>query len=128
SDTDGDGLPDTWERAYAADLTLLSPGNDSDGDGFTDAEERRIGTDPLDPGSRLQVVEWRPDDVGGVVLGTFASVPGRDYRLLVSDDLVSWTDCGTIRSAAWPATETPFELEPRGGVPDRLFIKVVVGA
>jgi uncharacterized repeat protein (TIGR03806 family) len=124
SDTDDDGLPDTWEKAYAADLALLAPARDSDGDGFTDDEERRMGTNPLDATSRLHVVEWRPDSAGQAVLGAFSSIPGRSYGLLVSEDLTSWTDYGVIRAADWPATETPFELDAGGALPGKLFVKV----
>ena len=48
SDMDDDGLPDTWERAYAPELALLAPNSDSDGDGLTDEDERQMGTSPLD--------------------------------------------------------------------------------
>ena len=124
SDTDDDGLPDTWEKAYAADLAVLAPARDSDGDGFTDDEERQMGTSPLDATSRLQVVEWRPDSPGQVVLGSFSSVTGRSYRLLVSENLSSWTDYGVVRAADWPATETPFELDPGAALPGKFFVKV----
>ncbi|MCW1925733.1 ThuA domain-containing protein [Luteolibacter arcticus] len=124
SDMDDDGLPDTWERAYAAELGLLEPGRDSDGDGFADEDERQMGTHPLDATSRLQVIEWRPDAAGQFVLGSFSSIPGRSYRLLVSDDLTTWTDRGVIRAAHWPASETPFELDPGEALPGKLFIKV----
>jgi uncharacterized repeat protein (TIGR03806 family) len=124
SDTDDDGLPDTWEKAYAADLALLGPSRDSDGDGFTDEEEREMGTSPVDATSRLQVVEWQPDSAGQGVLGSFTSIPGRSYRLLVSENLSAWTDYGLVRAADWPATSTPFELDPGPALPGKLFVKV----
>ncbi len=49
ADSDGDGMPDEWERKYdlnpqdSADAEL-----DSDEDGFTNAQEYADGTDPLD--------------------------------------------------------------------------------
>ncbi len=47
-DSDKDGMPDEWEKAYKLDH--LKPGNneDSDGDGFTDLEEFLNKTNPLD--------------------------------------------------------------------------------
>jgi len=45
ADTDGDGLPDYWERGYFCDLSQ-GPGNDYDEDGATNAEEYQAGTDP----------------------------------------------------------------------------------
>jgi hypothetical protein len=48
TDTDGDGLPDVWERAYG--LAAGDPSDaslDSDGDGRTNAQERADATHPL---------------------------------------------------------------------------------
>ena len=49
ADSDGDGMPDDWERKFSfnpqdpADAAL-----DSDGDGFSNLQEFQDGTDPLD--------------------------------------------------------------------------------
>lgn len=51
-DSDGDGLPDVWERKYG--LNPLDPADaslDSDGDGFSNLMEFKAGTDPLDKNS-----------------------------------------------------------------------------
>jgi hypothetical protein len=59
-DTDGDGIPDWWTRAYfnhptgqGADGSLA--GNDPDGDGFTNLQEFLAGTDPTDPNSAFRI-------------------------------------------------------------------------
>lgn len=57
-------------------------------------------------------------------LGSFTSIPGRSYRLLVSENLSAWTDYGLVRAADWPATSTSFELDPGTAVPGKLFVKV----
>jgi len=44
-DSDGDGLPDSWETTYFEDLTHDGTA-DSDSDGLTDLEEFQNGTDP----------------------------------------------------------------------------------
>ncbi|MBP7826274.1 MAG: hypothetical protein KA236_06965 [Verrucomicrobia bacterium] len=45
ADTDGDGLPDSWELAYFGNLAETAEG-DSDGDGRTNWQEYQDGTNP----------------------------------------------------------------------------------
>jgi len=51
TDTDGDNLPDDWERRYFGDTTTSDGSGDADGDGISDADEARLGTDPTDSDS-----------------------------------------------------------------------------
>jgi Bacterial TSP3 repeat len=44
-DTDGDGLPDLWERNYFGTLSQ-GANDDYDGDGWTNLQEYQNGTDP----------------------------------------------------------------------------------
>ena len=50
TDTDGDGLPDSFELAYTspASTTSMNPGDDSDSDGLTNLQEFQRGTIPND--------------------------------------------------------------------------------
>ena len=49
-DTDGDGLPDEWEKKYGLNVNDASDANaDLDGDEFTNLEEYVAKTDPKDP-------------------------------------------------------------------------------
>ena len=46
-DTDGDGMPDEWEKRYGLNPNDPSDGAiDSDGDGYTNVEEYLNGTNP----------------------------------------------------------------------------------
>ena len=46
ADTDGDGLPDEWERAQFGNLTATDGSGDADGDGITDRDEFQHGSNP----------------------------------------------------------------------------------
>lgn len=49
-DTDGDGLPDEWEKKYGLNVNDAADANaDLDGDEFTNLEEYVAKTDPKDP-------------------------------------------------------------------------------
>lgn len=87
-DSDGDGLPDAWERLINADLAQVNPGDDSDGDGMSNLREYLAGTYAFDPenGFALQITEVR--ETGARM--KFTSVRGRSYRLEGSMDLKEW--------------------------------------
>jgi hypothetical protein len=92
-DTDGDGLPDAWERILLGmlggeDLRSFDPGADADGDGLSNREEYLAGTYATDPadGFRLDLVAQGPD---GPVL-EFLAIRGRTYSLQASANLRNW--------------------------------------
>ena len=93
-DSDGDGLPDAWERALIAalegEVTLeeIRPNDDSDGDGLSNLREYLAGTYAFDPedGFSLEVV----DAVNGNPVLEFLAIRGRSYALEASRDLQTW--------------------------------------
>jgi hypothetical protein len=94
-DSDGDGLPDAWERMLIAAsgedlmLTDISPYDDFDGDGISNLNEYLAGTYAFDPqdGFRLNIVSvW-----GRKPYLEFMVIQGRTYTLLGSPDLKTWT-------------------------------------
>ncbi len=67
-DTDGDGLPDNWERRHFGDLERDGTG-DYDGDGITDLDEYRLGTDPTRP-DHAPTIPVLADPADGAAVGS----------------------------------------------------------
>jgi len=94
-DSDGDGLPDDWERALGAslggnrNLTEIKPSNDDDGDGLSNLQEYYAGTYAFDSkdGFRLNIVNVS----NGLPRLEFMVINGRTYSVLGSADLATWT-------------------------------------
>ncbi len=81
-DADADGLPEEDEIFQGSDDTVV----DSDGDGVGDGDEVRVaGTDPLDFYSNLRIAQFAR--TGSVFDMQWATVPGKTYRVLASDNL-----------------------------------------
>lgn len=93
-DTDKDGLPDDWERAYLldnvqfTDISQINPGDDPDGDGLTNFQEFLAGTNPFDPSSlvEFEIVNKR----NGYVQLSFPAERGRSYLFMSSVNLKDW--------------------------------------
>jgi hypothetical protein len=86
-DSDGDGLPDAWERLINADISQVKPGGDA-GNGLTYLQTYYAGTYAVAPkdGFSLSIVEYNK----GAPLLEFLAVNGRTYTLFGSSDLKTW--------------------------------------
>jgi hypothetical protein len=97
-DSDGDGLPDSWEQGLMdndttgllTDLSSIRPGDDLDKDGLTNLQEYQLGTYALDrlDGLTLNVKELKD----GKACLEFTTVAGRTYRVKSSPNLKDWAD------------------------------------
>lgn len=96
ADTDGDGLPDAWERALLAalggnlSLADIRPDGDDDGDGLTNLQEYLAGTYAFDKDDGFSLKIERLD-AGRPVL-KFLAIRGRSYVVQSSTDLTTWSD------------------------------------
>jgi glycosidase len=87
TDTDGDGLPDSWETQNGFDPNDPTGGNgangDPDMDAFSNLQEYLAGTDPRNANSLLRITQL----TGGGRRVTWQSVPGRRYQVDSADDI-----------------------------------------
>lgn len=79
-DSDGDGMPDDFEMDHFGHRTKPEAGDDADGDGLTNLQEMMCGTDPMDPGSLLRIVDIKTG-AGGRIILHWDSVAGHSYRV-----------------------------------------------
>lgn len=94
-DSDGDGLPDAWERLLASQLGGglgigdINPGDDADNDGMSNLDEYLAGTYAFDPedGFQLNMVSVQ----GGEPVVEFMAIRGHTYTLYGSADLKAWS-------------------------------------
>ena len=93
ADTDGDGLPDSWEMAQLGSLNS-GANADADGDGTTNMMEYLAGTNPL---SAASVFRPATHTSAGKLILTVPTVSNRSYRVWGTANLKSsWTHHDTI--------------------------------
>jgi hypothetical protein len=121
ADSDGNGLPDDWEREHFKRIGV-DPLDDADRDGTSNEMEWLAGTDPNDAGSVFRPVAHRDGDELVLTVGTVAD---RDYRIWGSGDLGSWelldTVSGDGTEQAWS-----YPLDGSEGLPYFLRVEIVV--
>ena len=100
TDTNGNGIADSWERTYFGGAAVNHPGSlDTDHDGMSDYGEFIAGTNPTNAASVLRYFSPVVQNTGAVRLD-WPTVPGRSYRVTTSGStLTNWTDAtGWLRA------------------------------
>jgi serine protease AprX len=111
-DVNHNGMSDAWEKYYFGIVTTnRSRLTDTDGDGMTDYEEFIAGTDPTNPASKLIFLSAAVL-TNSAVQFKWSAVPGRNYQIFSSTDLVSWTPVSdwmraTVSPMSFVATNAP---------------------
>lgn len=94
-DTNGNGLPDAWERAMLAargwtnSLASLTANSSPGGNGITLIQEYVAGTYGFEDDAGLNLNLVRVNN--GVPVLEFLIVPGRNYAIVGTSDLKTWT-------------------------------------
>ena len=127
TDTDGDGIPDSWETLYgrnpnnSADAAL-----DPDGDGLTNLQEYIAGTNPTNAASKLvisQIIPFVGSNVPLVI--RFSAASNRTYSVEYRNNLsvLNWQSLSNV--AAAPINRTVSVDDPKAWQKADRYYRVV---
>ena len=135
-DTNENGMSDLWEKTYNDGELYPStdfpcgPQDDMDCDGWTNEMEAAADTDPFDPNAPDGLL--RPDivhipEVPGespeLVTISWPTIPGKQYTLLYSPDLIDWLP---VPDETFPGNGSLVEYNFTLAEADKLFCRVTI--
>lgn len=94
-DSDGDGIPDAWERSLinrglGTSLADVNPDDDADGDGLSNLQEYLAGSYAFDDDNGFSLAIKRVNGNSPVL--EFLAINGRNYRVYGSANLGEWAE------------------------------------
>jgi serine protease len=122
TDSDADGIADSWEMRWFGNLETANAISDYDGDGLSDLQEYLSGTNPKDPTSALRASAVFYDTLGFHL--SAKTVSSYLYQLERSADFSSWEAVGGVVSGTDSATDFVDNAPPLGPA----FYRVVVSS
>lgn len=123
ADTDGEGLPDTWEVAMGLDPLTPDAGMDADGDGASNGQEYLAGTHPRDPGS---VLALHVDRIAGHgVRLSWMGMNGREYVVDRGTRLAESADWTPHQTVSGDGSEVTVEVAVQPGVAGFFRLRLV---
>lgn len=112
TDSDHDGMPDSWETGYNLSVGTNDGSGDADGDGLSNLHEYQLRTNPQSGSSFFKAVLTTRAASPGTCDLTWNSVVGKTYVIEWSPDLT--TPFVSLRSVA-ASTASTTETLPRTG-------------
>ena len=120
TDSDGDGLPDDWERENFGNLSA-SGGDDPDGDRSDNRAEWSASTDPNNATSLLRILRVTRDEEGGSEV-SFQSVPGKQYVVEASETMENFQTVTAPITAQVVTTNVPVQLYVPGSKGEVVYV------
>ncbi len=107
-DSDGDGLPDWWEKLYFNDPRAANPLADADGDGQSNNAEFMAGSNPLDAHSvfKVESLQATRQTNGTQIVIRWASFEGSTYSIWSATKAQGPYSVAAINITATPPVNT----------------------
>ena len=107
TDTNGNGLADSWEADYFGAGVVVDPNGDPDLDGMSNLQEWIAGTDPLDGASYLKIDSL---SVGTGATLNFGAISNRTYTVFSADAIGGpWLKLSDVFARSINRVETIFD-------------------